>query len=228
MGANINLSVTTLGDKIVPIMNDRRTLNENEVVNEAIELGYCIGKTEQILFNVKGILQSMKRGVEKDGNGRRIDAYCSVQPALRAKLADITDELDKSTARVKLHARLLGDRVIDTSDWTITIDGSTGSIVIKSITTGEEIGVVYAGSDIDLNGTGLKMGAGDSITWRVPEAGKSGTVAAEYITSDSTRITLNGAAFLEIDNPAYNGMLIEFTVKIGNNIGVKSATLHCE
>jgi len=94
------------------------------------------------------------------------------------------------------------------------------------ITTGEEVGVIYFNEDVAINGRELAMGAGDSITWVVPETGATGTVAAQHVTSDATRITIAKAGLADLFAAENDGCDAVFTVRIGNRKAVKSALLN--
>ena len=69
------------------------------------------------------------------------------------------------------------------------------------------------------------MGAGDTVSWSVPETGLSGTVGASFITSDATRITIARDGLQELFDAANDGKTVVFTVRIGNKKSVKSATM---
>ena len=225
MGAMITVSTHYLGDKLVGNIVNPKTLGNDETIKEAIQYNYVIGQPEQIGYNAKGVLKSMIKGISKDADGRKIDEFFSVQPTIKGKGDDITDDIDKSKIAVLAKARALKKLKLDTSDWNVMIEGTSGALAINGISTGEESGQIVIGEDVGINGFGLKLGEGDTISWSVPEAGKSGVVAAAKLTSDMTRITIDGDALEELDDSAYNGMQIIWTLKIGTCRGVKSALI---
>ena len=121
---------------------------------------------------------------------------------------------------------MLKDFKVDTSGWSFIVEGSTGTLRITVITTGEEEGEIVLGKAVNLNGLELLMGEGDTIAYTVPESGETGVITAEYVTSEPTRITLDGEAFATLKtDPANNGRDIVFTVKIGNKKIVKAAKM---
>lgn len=225
MGAQIILATHDLSGRNVAQIIDTKGLNHDETVKEAIDYGYVVGKAEVVSGIAKGTLKAMKDGVEKDGNGRKIDEYFSLQPSIRGRLEDPTDPVTQGKVVVELIARALKQLKIDTSDWTILIEGSNGAFSINVVSTGEKSGEVLVGEDIHLNGIGLILGENDSVSWKVLETEVEGTIAASKLTSDWTRITATGDALAELNDPANNGKTIVFTVKINGKRAVKTAIL---
>jgi len=202
------------------------TLDNDATIQEALDYNYVVGKKDSIKAVVAGVLKAMVDGVKRDGNGRKIDGFLSLNTFAKGRLADITDELTKDIAKVSLKARMLKDFAVDTSGWSFIIEGSTGTLVIDVITTGEEVGTIFFNEDVAINGRELAMGTGDTISWVVPETGATGTVAAQHVTSDATRITIAKEGLTGLFVAANDGCDAVFTVKIGNRKAVKSAVLH--
>ena len=227
MGAKITIETHLLGDKRVSQIVGGKTLNDDETVQEALDYGYVTGKKDLIRSNAHGVLKSMLVGIQKDGNGRKIDEFFSLQPVTHGKLDDITDDISKDQIGVGVKARALKQLTIDTSDWDITVEGSTGELDITSVTTGEESGQILLGEAVHINGSGIQLGEGDTVKFYVPNTEKSTptTISAEYLTSDATRITIAAAAFSELSGEEYAGKTIVFDLKIGNSRAVKSATI---
>ena len=225
MGAKVTIEVHNLGEHNVPVMIDRKTMDEAAVIQEAIDSGYVTGKASLITQNVKGVITAMCDGVARDGNGRKIDGYLSLQPVAKGRLDDVTDPIDKDKISVELKARMLKETKLDTSDWEITCEGSTGNLTITSISTGETLGRVTILESVNLNGKSLKMSDGDTITWEVAGTSLSGTIPSALIYSDSTRITIASEAFAELELPELSGKTLVLKVKIGNNQAVKSAEI---
>lgn len=226
MGAKFKIATTVLGDRRVGQIVDNPGLNADETIKEAIDFGYVVGKPDAIKTLVNGVLKAMKRGVETDGNGRKIDEVFSLQPYATGSLADVTDPITKDRIGAVLRARMLKEMKLDTSAFSFIIEGSTGTLRITVITTGEEEGVIVLGEETQLNGFEIEMHEGDKISYRVPETGVEGEIGADAITSSKSRITLGASALSELAaDPANNGRDIVFTVKIGNKKVVKSATM---
>ena len=223
MGAKMTIETHLLGNKRVGTIVNNKTLTSEETLKEAINMGYVIGKPQLVAANVKGVLKSMVDGIAKDGNGRKIDTYFSLQPVVRRKLADVTDDIDKSKLEVKTVARNLKEMTIDTSNWSFTVEGSTGNLVINSISTGEKVGEIVIGEDVNINGVRLNDGE-LTLKWSVPELSLAGTVAAAMIKNrDFSRITVDEAAFASLEGAEASGKTIVFDITVGNNRAVKSA-----
>ena len=126
---------------------------------------------------------------------------------------------------MSVRARMLKEFKVDTTQWSFIVEGSTGTFTIEVVTTGEKLGEIVLGEDVKLNGKGLAMGEGDSVSWSVPETGESGTVGASSITSDATRITIGRDGLHELFVSANDGKTIVFTARIGGKKSVKSATM---
>ena len=222
MGAKVTIETHLLNDKRVGRIANLKTLTNDETIQEAIDMGYVVGKPQLISANVKGVLKCMVDAVSKDGNGRKIDSYFSIQPSVQGKLDDVTDDIDKSKLTVKALARNLKEMTVDTDGWNFTVEGSTGSLVINSISTGEKTGEVVLGEDVNINGIALDNGA-VSIKWKVAELSAEGTVtAAEIKSRDYSRITIDEAALEALESLEANGKTIVFDITCGNNRAVKS------
>jgi len=226
MSAHITIATHMLGDKRVGQIVNAKTLNNDETIQEAIDYAYVVGKKEAIGQTVKGVLKAMSDGVSRDGNGRKINELISLQPFMKGRLEDVTDNVDKSKLNVRLVARALKELAPDTRDWSFTVEGSASSTVtVSSITTGEVIGEIVVGENIALNGFGLELGASDTVKWAVTGTAKSGTVAAAKLAGTWTRLTITGDALAELAAAEYNGKIIVFTLTVGGKTVVKSATL---
>ena len=215
------------------VLNGRRvghfvdlvTLGSAETLKEALDYGYVTGKESSLAAVAEGVFKAMIDGIRKDGNGRKIDDFISINAFARGSLKDICDELTKANVRVSVRARMLKEFKVDTTQWSFIVEGSTGTFQIEVVTTGEKLGEIVLGENVKLNGKELTMGADDSVSWAVPETGLSGTVGSSYVTSDATRITIAHDGLLELFDAANDGKTVVFTVKIGNKKSVKSATM---
>ena len=225
MGANITISTNMLGEHLVAAKNEEKVLDTNATVNEAIDYGYVMGKPAQIEYNVKGVLKAMVSGISKDANGRKLDSLFSIQPVVKGRGDDICDDIKLDELKVNARARALNGLKIDTSDWSVTVEGSTGNLTLNTVSSGIETGKITPTLDVNLNGFGLSLGDDDSVTYSVPELGVSGTIDSALITSEWTRLTIDKTAFSELTTSEYNGKKIVFKVKIGNNVGIKSAII---
>ena len=186
MGSVIcKVSATKLGDKTVGRIVGLKTLGDAEIVDEALRKAYVSGQANIILGNICGVMKSMSDASRRDGNGRKIDSVCSIQPWMKGRLDDPSDPLDTSKVKVALKARALKEINIDVSNWTFVIEGATGTVVINAVSTGETVGEIVLGEAVHVTGKELAMGEGDSIGWEIPEDGRHGNVSPTKVTSDA-------------------------------------------
>ena len=221
----IKIQTHDLAGRQVGRIVDLETLDSTATLKEAIDYGYVTGKQPVLASVLEGVLKAMVDGVKKDGNGRKIDEFLSINAFLRGRLEDICDEINRKTAKVSLRARMLKEFVVDTSNWSFVVEGATGTFQIEVITTGEKVGEIYLGGNVLLNGKNLTMGEGDTVKYLVPETGLERTVGASYITSDASRITIARDGVQELFDASNDGKTVVFTVRIGNKIARKSAIM---
>ena len=221
----MKVATRVLNGRRVGYFVDLVTLGSAETLKEALDYGYVTGKQSSLAAVAEGVLKAMIDGIKKDGNGRKIDDFVSINAFAKGSLKDICDELNKQDVKVSVRARMLKEFKVDTTAWSFVIEGSTGTFTIEVITTGEKLGEIVLGENVKLNGKGLTMGEGDSVSWSVPETGESGTVASAFVTSDATRITIARDGLQELFDAANDGKTIVFTARIGGKKAVKSATM---
>ena len=221
----MKVATHVLNGRRVGYFVDLVTLGSAETLKEALDYGYVTGKESSLTAVTEGVCKAMIDGIRKDGNGRKIDDFISINAFARGSLKDICDELTRANARVSVRARMLKEFKVDTTEWSFIIEGSTGTFSIEVITTGEKLGEIVLGENVKLNGKELTMGEGDSVSWSVPETGESGTVGASFVTSDATRITIARDGLQELFDAANDGKTVVFTVRIGNRKSVKAATM---
>ena len=226
MGARIVIATQVLNGRRVGRIANMKTLDSDATLREAVEGGYVVGKPEVIRSQSCGVMKSMLAHIGKDGDGRKIDGFLSINAYPKGKLADVTDELVPGSIKVNARARMLKEFKFDYSDWSFIIEGSTGTLTVFAVSTGEKAGEIVLGEDVKINGTELAMGEGDTLSWEVPDLSRHGSVSASDITSDGTRITVDGDALAELaGDPAADGKPIVFTLKIGGKKAVKSAVM---
>ena len=221
----MKVATHVLNGRRVGYFVDLVTLGSAETLKEALDYGYVTGKQSSLAAVAEGVFKAMIDGIRKDGNGRKIDDFVSINAFARGSLKDICDELDKANVKVSVRARMLKEFKVDTTAWSFIIEGSTGTFQIEVITTGEKLGEIVLGENVKLNGKELTMGEGDTVSWAVPETGESGTVASSFVTSDATRITIARDGLQELFDAANDGKTVVFTVRIGNRKSVKSAVM---
>lgn len=223
MGGKMRVATHMLGNKRVGAFVDLKNLDTDATVQEALDKGYVVGKKELVVSAVSGVIRSMAANISKDGNGRKIDGIVSIQPSVKCKLPDNCEPVTKDNVEAKLRARVLKEGAIDTSGWSFTVEGATEGLNVTTITTGEVLGEVVIGEAIDINGTGLNLGATDTITWTAET--QSGSIAAAKRTCSETRITTAADVLASLTGGEWDGKAIVFTIVSGNRRAVKSATL---
>ena len=227
MSARLIIATHVLNGRRVGRIANLKTLDDVATIKEAVENGYVVGKPEVVRSQTCGVLKAMLAGLQRDGDGRKIDGYLSIHAFPKGKLADVTDEIVPGSIKVNARARMLKEFKFDPSDWSFIIEGSTGTLTVYVISTGEKAGEIVLGEDVMINGTELAMGEGDTLGWEVPDLSRHGNISASDITSDGTRITVDGDALAQLaGDPAADGKQIVFTLKIGGKKAVKSAVMH--
>ena len=141
------------------------------------------------------------------------------------RLDDVTDDIDRSKVKVTVRARALKRLRLDTSDWNVVLEGTTGNLVINAISTGERTGEILVGGAVGVNGFGLRLGEGDTVRWSVRGTDRAGLVPAWMLESDMARRTVAGEALAELNAREFNGKTIVFDLRVGTNRGIKSAIL---
>ena len=178
------------------VLNGRRvghfvdlvTLGSRETLKEALDYGYVTGKETSLATVAEGVFKAMIDGIRKDGNGRKIDDFVSINAFARGSLKDICDELAKGDVRVSARARMLKEFKVDTTQWSFVIEGSTGTFAIEVVTTGEADGEYRLGELGHLNGKDLpSTEAGEELRvhWEVEGTDKSGDIPAGEDTPDA-------------------------------------------
>jgi len=227
MGAKMRIQTHMLGDRRVGCFVDLKSLDTAATVKEAIGKGYVVGKQELVVSNVSGVVRSMTAGVSRDANGRKVDGIVSLQPSLRCKLADNCEPVTKDSVEAKLRARVLKDGQIDTTGWSFTVEGATGSLNVTSITTGEVMDEVVIGEAIDFNGSDLALAAAATLTWSATDGTqtKTGSIDATKRTCTESRITTAADVLASLTGDTWDGKAIVFVLTSGNKKAIRSATL---
>ena len=219
------INTHNLNGRNVGQITNLEALDGDATLLEAINQGYVTGKQPVLASIVEGVLKAMVDGVNKDGNGRKIDGYLSINAYLANRLANICDEINRKNAKINLRARMLKEFKLDTSGWNIIVEGSMGEFQLEVVTTGERLGEVVTGKNVLINGKNLTLGEGDTVSFSVPEMGVERTVSAANVTSDASRITVARDAWQELFDEDYDGKTVVWTVKIGNKVARKAAVI---
>lgn len=220
----MRVATSALGDTRVGRFANLVTLDSRATIQEAIDYHYVTGKASVIEGLVKAVFKAMGDGIQKDGNGRAIDGFVSINAFPKGGyMADACDDLDRASLKINLRAKMLKEFRVDPSAWSFIFGNETVNFVIESITTGETLGEIVTDEDVFINGRDIELADGDTVTWELVDGSVSGTVAPEHVTSDATRITVLRDALQEIHDPACDGKQIRFSVRIGTRIAMKSA-----
>ena len=123
----MKVTVGTLNGRNIGRFTDLETLDSDATLQEALDYGYVTGKRPSLAAAAEGVLKAMIDGVKKDGNGRKIDDFVSINAFARGSLKDICDELDRKNVKVSVRARMLKEFKVDTTQWSFVIEGSTGT-----------------------------------------------------------------------------------------------------
>jgi len=227
MGAKMKVQTHLLGDKRVGSFVDLKSLDTAATVKEAIDKGYVVGKQDLVVSTVSGVVRSMVAGISRDGDGRKVDGIVSLQPSIRCKLADSCEPVTKDSVEAKVRARVLKEGQVDTAGWSFAVEGSTGSLDIQSITTGEVMDEVVIGEAIDFNGTDVNLPASATMSWTATDGTqvKTGEIAAAQRTCTANRITTAANVLASLTGETWEDKTIVFTITSGGKKAVKSATL---
>lgn len=222
----MRVATNVLGDKRVGRFINVVLLDSKTTIKEAIDMGYVTGKSTAIEALVKAVFKAMADGIRKDGNGRAIDNFVSINAFPKGGyMADPCDELDRSTLKVNLRAQMLKQFDVDASAWSFLFGNETVNFILESITTGETLGEIALGEDVLINGRDIELADGDTVSYRIPETGESGTLGASDLGSGTNRITVPHELLAELVTPTNDGKRIEWSVRIGNRVAQKSATM---
>ena len=142
----IKIQTHDLAGRQVGRIVDLETLDSTATLKEAIDYGYVTGKQPVLASVLEGVLKAMVDGVKKDGNGRKIDEFLSINAFLRGRLEDICDEINRKTAKVSLRARMLKEFVVDTSNWSFFVGDDPCELTVSF--KGSTRTVQYAGARV--------------------------------------------------------------------------------
>ena len=103
----MKVATHVLNGRRVGYFVDLVTLGSAETLKEALDYGYVTGKESSLTAVAEGVCKAMIDGIRKDGNGRKIDDFISINAFAKGSLKDICDELTRANARVSVRARRL-------------------------------------------------------------------------------------------------------------------------
>ena len=89
----MKVATMTLNGCTVGRFSDLVTLGSDATLQEALDYGYVTGKKTSLAAVAEGVCKAMIDGIKKDGNGRKIDDFVSINAFARGSLKDICEEL---------------------------------------------------------------------------------------------------------------------------------------
>ena len=207
---------------------EKDTVPLDGVIVDAIDGSYCQGRPTLILSAIQGLLKSMARGVATDGHPRQVADYITVYLVVDGEI-DLDRGFDPAVNSLKIRARLLNEMEIDITGWALEdVTPGRRSFTLASAYTGATKGAWEIGEAGEINGDNVpntKTGEAIRIDWAVEGTDKSGTIDADKVTSNISRIDIAADALDELKDEQYNGKTVVFTVR-GNFSSAKiSATL---
>ena len=201
----------------------KQTIPLDGAIDAAIEAHYAIGQKEFIRNGVIGAMQSMAAGVRRDGRPRSIEGFLTVYPVFKG-LIDLEKGFDPAVNKVQIKARLLNELELDISNWSFEdVTPGKKSFTLNTIKAGPALGVYQIGEVGNLNGGDLpstNKGEELRVHWEVEGTDKSGDIPAAKLSSDVSRIDIAADTLAELDDEAYDGKRIAFTVR-GNYSSAK-------
>lgn len=227
MGAKIKIQVFDLNGHKVGRIIDQKTLDSDATLKEALSYGYVVGQIPAIASSTGGVLHSMIDSIQRDGNGRKIDDYISLNAYAKGSIKEMTDAYEAKNVVVRAQMLKEFQSKVDPSKFKILIEGAAGTFLIETVSTGEESGVVVLDEDLFLNGNNFAFNPadGDKLTFSVPDTGVEGEVDAQYVTCTPTRITVLRDGLQEMVDSRHDGKEVIFTLKIHGKIAKKIAVM---
>ena len=207
---------------------EKDTVPLDGVIVDAIDGSYCQGRPTLILAAIQGLLKSMARGVATDGHPRQVADYITVYLVVDGEI-DLDRGFDPAVNSLKIRARLLNEMEIDITGWALEdVTPGRRSFTLASAYTGATKGAWEIGEAGEINGDNVpntKTGEAIRVDWAVEGTDRSGTIPADKVTSNISRIDIAADALAELASEEYDGKKVVFTVR-GNFSSAKiSATL---
>ena len=207
---------------------EKDTVPLDGVIVDAIDGSYCQGRPTLILAAIQGLLKSMARGVATDGHPRQVADYITVYLVVDGEI-DLDRGFDPEVNSLKIRARLLNEMEIDITGWALEdVTPGRRSFTLASAYTGATKGAWEIGEAGEINGDNVpstRTGEAIRVDWAVEGTDKSGTIPADKVTSNISRIDIAEDALAELASETYDGKTVVFTVR-GNFSSAKiSATL---
>ena len=191
--AKIRIQAFDLNGRKVGRIVGQKTLDSNATLEEAIRNGYVVGQLSSVKGNVDGVMRCMIDGIQRDGNGRNVDGYLSLNAFAKGLIKELTDAYESRKVVVRAHMLKEFNDKVDASKFSIIIEGSTGVFLIETVTTGEKSGEIVLGEDVALNGTKLDMARVTRSPGKCPSRANPARSprAASAVTRRVSRLTPN-------------------------------------
>ena len=102
--AKIRILAFDLNGRTVGRIVGQKTLDSNATLEEAIRNGYVVGQLSSVKGNVDGVMRCMIDGIQRDGNGRKIDGYLSLNAFAKGLIKELTDSYESRKVVVRRDA----------------------------------------------------------------------------------------------------------------------------
>ncbi|MBQ0032422.1 MAG: hypothetical protein KBT68_06435, partial [bacterium] len=195
---------------------EKDTIPLDGVIVDAIDGSYCQGRPTLILAAIQGLLKSMARGVAADGHPRQIADYITVYLVVDGEI-DLDRGFNPEVNSLKIRARLLNEMEIDITGWALEdVTPGRRSFTLASAYTGNVKGAWEIGESGEINGDNVpstRTGEAIRVDWAVEGTDKSGTIPADKVTSNISRIDIAADTLAELASEEYDGKTIVFTVR---------------
>lgn len=195
---------------------NKETVPLDTSIKEAIEGNFITGQESLVKGYFTGTLASMFQGVSRDGHPRTLAGLITLYIGVKGEI-DLEKGWDPEKNSLILKARLLKDLKLKTKGWEFQ-DVTPGKRAFKlaTVQAGAVKGVYELGKGGEINGDFLpntELGEEIRVDWVVEGTDKSGTLDAELVSSNATRINIDAEALEELKSAEYDGKKIIFTVR---------------
>lgn len=210
------------------IFVDKETVPLETSIREALQGNYATGQETLIKNLFMGVMQSMIAGVVRDGHPRTLAGLITVYLVVKGEF-DLEKGWDDEVNSIRVRARLLNELDIDITGWVFEdVTPGKRSFSITTVKAGDVKGEYVIGKPGEINGDrfpNTQLGETIRVDWAVEGTDRAGTLDAELVASDATRIDIDESAFAELKTPECDGKTLTFTVRGNFSNRKKSAVI---
>jgi len=217
---DVNEAISEDGGAFIQLVN-KNTVGLKSSIDEARTALFVVGANSMIEGYFIGIMRSVFEGIKEDGHPRTVGDI-TFYPVCGGTF-DLEKGWDPKVNDVRIKARLLNGITLDVTDWTFR-DVTPGRVAfaIDTVSDGTVTGQVSTQANAELNGRNFPAKELLDVSWTC--GAKSGTVAADKLTVNVARITIDKTAFASL-TAEDNGKDIVLTVRGCYNKATKTAVL---